>query len=42
MAYNNNLKNRNYKSVEMEIILDFFADINAEMGAPVIAKNENI
>ena len=29
---------KNGKSVEIETILDFVADINAEMEAPVIAK----
>ena len=45
MGYNDGLKeyvedyeDKNGKSIEMETILDFVADINSEMEAPVIAK----
>ena len=38
--YVEDYEDRNGKSVEMETILDFVADINAEMEAPVIAKTK--
>ena len=36
--YVEDYEDRSGKSVEMETVLDFVADINAEMEAPVIAK----
>lgn len=36
--YVEDYEDKNGKSVEMETILDFVADINSEMEAPVIAK----
>ena len=36
--YVEDYEDKNGKSVEMEAILDFVADINSEMEAPVIAK----
>lgn len=36
--YVEDYEEKNGKSVEMETILDFVADINSEMEAPVIAK----
>lgn len=36
--YVEDYEDKNGKSVEMDTILDFVADINSEMEAPVIAK----
>ena len=36
--YVEDYEDKNGKSVEMETILDFVADINSDMEAPVIAK----
>lgn len=38
IEYVEDYEDKNGKSVEMETIIDFVADINAEMETPVISK----